>query len=74
MMAFRIFGKTIDERFFTHRLRSTSIGGISGAIVAAGLFLYRMYIDKIIVWDLLAVVATMAVVKMSLMVWYHLKD
>jgi len=65
---------TIDERFLMHRLRSTSIGGLAGVLLAAALFFYQLFSNHVIKWDLFAIVATVAVVKMSLMVWYRLND
>ena len=65
---------TIDERFLQHRLRSTSIGGIAGILVAAGAFMYQLYGHHILRWDLFAVVATMAAVKISVLTWYRLHD
>ena len=65
---------TIDERFFMHRMRSTSIGGLAGVLLAAALFFYQLFSNHVIKWDLFAIVATVAVVKMSLMVWYRLND
>ena len=43
-MAFvcRIFGITPDERFLEHRRRSTSLAGIITALVAIGIFEYRL--------------------------------
>jgi hypothetical protein len=67
----KVFGKVIDERFFRHRLRSTSIGGLAGAWLAAGLFLYRYYADHAVSWDLIAVVATMGAVKLAAMAWFY---
>lgn len=64
---------TIDERFLTHRLRSTSIGGLSAVLVAAVFFFYNLS-HHVIRWDLFAIVATAAVVKMGVMVWYRLRD
>jgi hypothetical protein len=64
---------TIDERFLTHRLRSTSIGGLTAVLLAAVLFFYNLF-HHVIRWDLFAIVATAAVVKMCVMVWYRLKD
>ena len=63
----------VDERFLTHRLRSTSIAGICCAAVALGLFEYRLLVWGIRSWDLLFVGLTFVVVKLSLMVWYSLK-
>lgn len=68
-----LIGK-IDERFLTHRLRSTSTAGIVGGVVAMGLFAYHYYIDKVWSWDLFAVGATIAVVKVALMTWYRFTD
>jgi uncharacterized membrane protein YccC len=64
---------TIDERFLTHRLRSTSIGGLAGIVLAAAMFFYNIA-HHIIRWDLFAIVATAAVVKMGVMVWYRMRD
>jgi hypothetical protein len=63
-----------DERFLTHRLKSTSIAGVSGGLVAVGLWAYRYYVDDIWSWDLFAVAATMAVIKLAAMAWFHFTD
>ena len=73
-MRLPIIGLTVDERFLTHRLRSTSIGGLAGALVAAAFFFYQLLGQHIIRWDLFAVIATMAVVKISLLIWYRVTD
>jgi len=70
----KILGIEIDERFFRHRLRSTSVAGMAGAWVAAGLFAYRYYVKGIWSWDLIAVVMTMGAVKLALMTWYFLTE
>jgi len=64
---------TIDERFLTHRLRSTSNGGLAGLLVAAGFFFYNLS-HGVIRWDLFAVVATAATVKIGFMIYYRLTD
>jgi hypothetical protein len=69
-----LLGNTIDERFLHHRLRSTSIGGVAGAVAAWGLFLYRLYADGIWSWDLFTVGATVAIVKVAVLVWFRLTD
>lgn len=69
-----ILGKAIDERFLTHRLKSTSIAGVVAGVVAMGLFAYRYYSDHVWSWDLLAVGITMAAVKWALMLWFHWTD
>lgn len=69
-----ILGKVIDERFLTHRRRSTSAAGVVGGVVAICLFGYRYYIDHLWSWDLFAVGLTIVGVKMALMLWYYLTD
>ena len=64
----------IDERFLTHRLRSTSMAGILGGTVAISLFAYRYFHDQIWSWDLLTVGLTIAGVKLGLMIWYRITD
>jgi hypothetical protein len=69
-----ILGRVIDERFLNHRLRSTSIGGVTGGVVAMGLFAYRFYHDHFWSWDLFIVGATIALVKLAVLTWYLLTD
>ncbi len=68
-----ILGRAIDERFLDRRRRSSSIGGMAGAVAAGLLFFYRLH-QHVLSWDLFAVVATIAGVKMALMLWYHFTD
>ncbi|MCU1244357.1 MAG: hypothetical protein JWN02_267 [Acidobacteria bacterium] len=74
MMNVPLLGRAIDERFLTHRLRSTSIAGIIGGVTAILLFAYRFYVNHIWSWDLFAVALTIAGVKMAAMAWYHFTD
>jgi hypothetical protein len=67
-------GKHVDERFLEHRRRSTSLSGLSGALVAAAIFYFHLFFQHLISWELFAVIATMAAVKVALMIWYRLKD
>jgi len=67
-------GKFIDERFLEHRRRSTSLMGIIGALVAVSIFEFRFFHDHIVSWDLLVVLVAMAVVKLSMMIWYRIND
>ena len=73
-MSFPILGKVIDERFLTHRLRSTSVAGVVGGVLATLLFAYRYYVDHRWSWDLLAVSLTIVGVKMAVLLWYRLTD
>jgi hypothetical protein len=66
--------KAIDERFLDRRLRSTSIAGVVGGVVATLLFAYRFYFDHIWSWDLLAVALTIVVVKWAILGWYLITD
>jgi len=69
-----IVGRFLDERFFEHRRRSTSVAGIACAEVALLIFFYQLLIRHVVKWDLFAVAATFLVVKLSLMTWYSLRD
>ena len=73
-MVCRIFGITTDERFMEHRRRSTSLAGIITALVAIGIFEYRLLHDHLWSWDLLAVALAFAVIKLSMMAWYRFTD
>jgi hypothetical protein len=68
-----VLGWTIDERFLMHRLRSTSIGGIAAILWTAVLF-FRDLAHHTIRWDLFSIIATAAVVKIAVLVWYRLRD
>ena len=67
------FGKP-DERFLMHRLRSTSLAGVLGGLVAVGLWAWRYYVDHVWSWDLFAVAITVVAVKVAAMAWYRLTD
>jgi hypothetical protein len=69
-----IIGKLVDERFLTHRLKSTSLAGIIGGLTAIGLFTYHFYVNHVWSWDLFAVVMTILGVKLAMMAWYRLTD
>lgn len=69
-MKIPILGTEIDERFFRHRQRSTSLAGLAGAWVAVGLFAYRYFVDGILNWDLIIVVCAMGAIKLLLMAWF----
>ena len=69
-----ILGKIVDERYLNHRLRSTSLAGIVGCIVAIVLFEYRFFVNHVWSWDLLSVALTIVGVKLAMMTWYVLTD
>ncbi|MGC1462224.1 MAG: hypothetical protein WA802_08485 [Terracidiphilus sp.] len=64
----------VDERFLDHRRRASSIAGFATLIVSACLFEYRLIVDSKISWDLLIVILTFAVFKISLFAWYRFND
>jgi hypothetical protein len=64
----------MDERFLTHRLRSTSIAGVAGGVVAMLLFAWRFYVGHVWSWDLLAVGLTIVLVKWSVLLWFRLTN
>jgi len=73
-MKIPLLGLTVDERFLMHRLKSSSLAGIVGGVVAILLWSYRYYIDHVWSWDLFAVGITIVGVKMAAMAWYRLRD
>lgn len=72
-MKLPIVGTVIDERFLRHRLRSTSIAGSVAVLVAAGMFFNDLR-HHVIRWDLVAIIATAAVVKVAVLAWYRITD
>lgn len=69
-----ILNRLIDERFLTHRQRSTSLAGIVAAVFSIALFYYRHLHDHVFNWDLLAVGVMFVVMKLGLMAYYALTD
>jgi hypothetical protein len=67
-------GSRLDERFLAHRLKSTSLAGVVGGMLAAALFGWRFYVDGMWSWDLLAVAATMAGVKLASLAYLRFTD
>ena len=73
-MKIPVLGRAVDERFLSYRLRSSSVAGIVGALVALVILEYRIVVDHRITWDLLAVLAAMVVVKLSMMAWFLVRN
>jgi hypothetical protein len=69
-----ILNKFVDERFLDHRRRSSSMAGILSAILAVALFEYRFFFDHTWSWDLLALILTFVIVKLSLFTWFRFND
>ena len=68
-MIVTLLARVFDERFLRHRLRSTSIAGIAGGCLAGALFLWHYYVENVLHWELVAILATMVVVKWAVMAW-----
>jgi hypothetical protein len=66
--------RLLDERFWDHRRRSTSIAGISCAACALLLFEYYLLFGEGARWDLLAVGLVFVVVKIGLMVRFSVSN
>ena len=73
-MKIPILGTSIDERFLTHRLRSTSTAGMITGVLATCLFAWRFYVENHWSWDLLAVALTFVGVKLAVLIWYRFTD
>ena len=69
-----ILSRLVDERFLSHRRRSTSVAGMLAGALAVVLFAYRYYVDHIWSWDLLAVGVTFVALKVALMLWSLFTD
>jgi len=67
-----ILNKYVDERFLDHRRRSSSIAGFSVLFLAFVVFEYRLLFHHFYSWDMLAIIVTFTVVKVSLCAWYGL--
>ena len=64
----------LDERYFTHRLRSTSYAGVACALMVIGLFTYEYYLNDTFRADLFSIAAITAGLKITLMLWYRFTD
>ena len=73
-MSIPFLGRAVDERFLNHRLRSTSLAGIAGGVLASLMFSWRYYVDHVWSWDLLVVAVTIVGVKLGAMLWLRLTD
>jgi hypothetical protein len=58
-----------DERFITHRLRSTRFSVLVGTIVIFGIFTYNIVKHDVIRWDLFAIMLAMALAKVGAMIY-----
>jgi hypothetical protein len=61
----------MDERFFMHRFYSTRLAAIVGMVLMAGWFLYGLWFNDVIQWDLFVILMAMAVTKVAAMLYYR---
>jgi hypothetical protein len=64
----------IDERYLMHRLKSTSLAGVAGALLMGGWFLYQHYAKDVTRWDLLVILMAMAAIKLGALLYYRFRD
>lgn len=67
-------GKILDERYFLHRYKATSLAGVVMAVLMGGVFLYSQLHDQVIRWDLAAIMAAGAFTKVIAMIYYRRTD
>lgn len=58
-----------DERFVTHRLKSTRFSVLVGTLVMFGIFNYHLIAHRVIRWDLFGVMLAMALAKVGAMIY-----
>jgi len=63
-----------DERFLMHRLRATSIAGITGGILAVVFWFYHFVFEHHWNWELFSIALSMGVIKQGLMAWYRWRN
>ena len=59
-----------DERFVMHRFKSSRLALASGMVAILIIFNYELLMRHNIRWDLVAIAAVMAVVKVAAMIYY----
>ncbi len=59
----------MDERFLMHRLKSTSLAGVTGAVALGVWTLFQFYKNGIFRTDLFVIMSLMAVVKVISMLY-----
>jgi hypothetical protein len=61
----------VDERFIMHRYKATRLATAVGAVLMFVFFTYGIIAHKVIRWDLLVVMCTMAVAKVAAVIYYR---
>lgn len=66
-----MISRILDERDFLHRYKATSHAGVVMAVSMAALFLYSRLHDRVIRWDLLAVMGAGALTETLAMIYFR---
>jgi len=64
----------IDERFLTHRLKSTSLAAVTGGVSMGFYTLYELYGNGVFRKDLLVFLSIMAVTKIGTLLWLRWRN
>lgn len=64
----------IDERFFMHRLKSTSLAAVTGSVTMGGYTLYQLYFQGTFRKDLMIFLGVMAATKIVSMLWLRYRN
>lgn len=67
-------GPFVDERFLEHRRRSSSFAGIVAACLALVFLEYQFLWSHLWNWDLFSIIMTFLAIKLSMMIWFRMKD
>jgi ABC-type phosphate/phosphonate transport system permease subunit len=61
----------MDERYLMHRLRSTSLAGIVGAVSIGFWIMYQFHVKDIFRWDMFVILMIIGIVKIGAMIYYR---
>ena len=61
----------VDERFIIHRFKATRFATVVGVVMMFGYFNYNLFAKKVYRWDLLIIMASMALSKLIAMYYFR---
>jgi len=64
----------MDERFIMHRYRSTRFAIIVGVVLMGAWINYEMFVNDVLRWDLVVILAAMVVAKLGAMLYCRLTN
>jgi hypothetical protein len=64
----------MDERFKMHRLYSTRLVAVLGAVMTGFLFCYEFFVYQSIRWDLFIIMLVMVMSKITAMVYFRIAN